>query len=161
MHRVPCLSSLVAIGLTLSALAGAVGAQTGAYPTISERQFTGGSVQLTVTGSAKIDQEIPINTKASFGDGGMTWLQFGNSGSEEPNALVTYGETGEIGITVGKGKFIATGGIIPGERSQCTGDVKVTADLVTGQYACSGITSQDPETGLGKVNITLRFSGQS
>ena len=84
MHRGPCLSSVVVLGLTLSALAAPVGAQTGAYPTISERQFTGGSINLTVTGSAKIDQEIPINTKASYGDGGMTWLQFGNSGSEEP-----------------------------------------------------------------------------
>ena len=29
------------------------------------------------------------------------WLQFGVSGSNEPNALVTHGETKEIGIIVG------------------------------------------------------------
>jgi hypothetical protein len=45
--------------------------------------FKSGGVKLTVTGSAKIDQEVPINPKASFGDGEMTWLRFGDSGSEE------------------------------------------------------------------------------
>jgi hypothetical protein len=52
------------------------GGQTG-RPAISERQFTGGSAKVTVTGSAKIDEDIAINTKASYGDGGMTWLHGG------------------------------------------------------------------------------------
>ncbi len=135
--------------------------QTGRPPTISERQFTDGSAKVTVTGSARIDQEIAINTTASFGDGGMTWLQFGASGSEEPNALITYGETGEIGISVGKGKLIATGGIIPGEDSQCSGKVQVTETSISGDYTCAGVVSHDPATKMGKVDIKVRFTAKS
>jgi hypothetical protein len=160
MRRIPFLSSVATIGLVLASVPPAVG-QTAAFPTISERQFTGGSAKVTVTGSAKIDQEIAINTKASYGDGEVTWLQFGESGSEAPNALITYGDTKEIGISVGKGKFIVTGGIIPGEKSQCSGTVKVTATAITGDYACTGVVSHDPATGMGKVDIKVRFSAES
>jgi hypothetical protein len=123
--------------------------------------FKSGSVTVTVTGSAKIDQEVPINTQASFGDGEMTWLQFGASGSAEPNVLITYGQGGETGVGVGRGKFIAIGEIMPGEKSQCSGDVKVTAVSVSGQYTCTGVVSHDPGAGMGKVNITVRFTADS
>jgi hypothetical protein len=59
--------------------------------------FTGGSAKVTATGSAKIDQEIAINIKASYGDGGMTWLQFGESGSEAPNVLSCHADRSRIG----------------------------------------------------------------
>jgi hypothetical protein len=161
MRRIQFLSSVVATGLFLAVAPSPAGAQAGVPPAISERQFTSGSVKVTVTGSATIDQEIAINTKASYADGGMTWLQFGVSGSEAPEALITYGETGETGITVGKGKFIATGGIIPGEKSQCSGKVQVTGTLVSGDYSCAGVTSHDPATGMGKVDIKVRFTAKS
>jgi hypothetical protein len=134
MRRIPFLSSVVATGFLLAVAPSPADGQTGRPPTISERQFTGGSAKVTVTGSAQIDQEIAINTTASYGDGGMTWLQFGASGSEAPNALITYGEDGEIGITVGRGKLIATGGIIPGENSQCSGKTQVTGTSISGDY---------------------------
>lgn len=161
MRRIPFLSSVVATGLFLAVVPSPAGAQAGVPPAISERQFTGGSVKVTVTGSTKIEQEITINTKASYADGGMTWLQFGESGAAAPNVLITYGETGETGITVGKGKFIATGGIIPGEKSQCLGKVQVTGTLVSGDYTCAGVTSHDPATGMGKVDIKVRFTAKS
>ena len=161
MRRIPFVPSVVATGLYLVVVPSPVGGQTGRPSTISERQFTGGSAIVTVTGSAKIDQEIAINTKASYGDGGMTWLQFGESGAEAPNALVTYGKDGEIGITVGKGKFIATGDIVPGEDSQCTGKVQVTQTSVSGDYTCTGVVSHDPATKMGKVDIKVRFTAKS
>jgi hypothetical protein len=161
MRPHPVLSSIVTVGLILAAAPASAGGQTGRPPAISERQFTGGSAKVTVTGSAKIDQDIAINTKASYGDGEMTWLQFGASGSEEPNALITYGETGEVGISVGKGKFIATGSIMPGEDSQCSGKVQVTGTMVSGEYGCAGVTSHDPATKLGKVDIKVRFTAKS
>lgn len=154
------LPTIITVGLLLAVVRFPADAQTGRPPAISERQFTGGSAKVTV-GSAKIDEDIAINTKASYGDGGMTWLQFGASGSEAPNALITYGETGETGITVGKGKLIATGGIMPGEDSQCSGKVKVTETLISGEYVCAGVTSHDPATGLGKVDIKVRFTAKS
>jgi hypothetical protein len=162
MCPIPFLSSVVATGLILAVAPSPARGQTDRPPAISERQFTGGSAKVTVTGFTKIDEDIAINTKASYGDGEMTWLQFGVSGSEEPNAVITYGETGEIGITVGKGKLIATGGIIPGEKSQCSGKVQVTGTLVSGEYTCAEVTSYDAATGkMGKVDIKVRFTAKS
>lgn len=160
MRRIPLLPGLLTTGLLLLAASAARG-QTGAPPTISQRQFTGGSAKVTVTGSATMDVEIPINDKASYGDGTVTWLQFGASGAPEPNLLITYGETGETGITVGRGKLTATGGIMPGEKSACSGQAKATATLVSGEYTCTGVTSYEPGKGMGKVDIKVTFSAKS
>jgi hypothetical protein len=160
MRRNPILWGVVATGLALALVATPAGGQTAGIPTISTRQFTGGSAKVTVTGSVQIEQEVAINTKASYGDGEMTWLQFGISGSEAPNAVITYSEQ-EIGITVGRGKFIATGGIMTGERSQCSGTVEVAATLVSGQYTCVGVASHDPPNKMGKVDIKIRFTAKS
>jgi hypothetical protein len=161
MDRVP--HSLVGLyaGLLLSGIAAPLAAQDERPPAISQRQFSGGSAKVTVTGSFTIDQEIPINTQASFGDGGSTWLQFGASGAAEPNILITYGETGETGVIVGKGKSSATGGVMPGEKSDCAGAVKVTPTLVSGEYTCRDITSYEPGKGMGKVDIKVAFSAKS
>ena len=110
MLRLPLLSGVVATCLTLS-LPSPAGGQTSGFPDISARQYTGGQLLVSVTGSATIEQEIPLNVPASISDGEVTWLQFGASGSPEPHALITYGQTKEIGISVGRGKWITTGGI--------------------------------------------------
>jgi hypothetical protein len=137
-----------------------VSAQT-TLPIISTRQFVAGSAKVTVTGSFSIEQDVPINTQASFGDGEKTWLQFGVSGSAEPNALITYGDN-EVGITVARGKLLATGGIIIGEKSECTGKVEVTAKLISARYTCRDVTSYDPATSkLGKVNFDVTFTAKS
>jgi hypothetical protein len=144
----------------LAALAGQLPGQ--GFPTISQRQFAGGTAKLIVTGSFSISEDVPINVQASFGDGEATWLQFGNSGSEQPNVLITYGESREIGISVGRGKLIATGGIMPGETPQCSGNVDVSAKLISGKYSCRGVSSYDPATGkMGKVDIDITFTAKS
>ncbi len=132
------------------------------FPKISTRQFVDGSAKVVVTGSFSINEDVRINTKASFGDGESTWLQFGASGSATPNVLITYGETREIGITIGRGKLVATGGIVPGEKSECSGKADVTAKLVSGKYTCHGVTSYDPATGKqSKVDIEITFTAKS
>jgi hypothetical protein len=151
-----------AVLLILAGRPAPAAAQTSGFPDISRRQYTGGSAKVTVTGSANIDAEIPLNTQASFSDGeSSTWLQFGASGSAEPNALITYGETREIGIIVGKGKLSATGGIMPGEQSDCAGKVQVTETLISGEYTCKGLTSYLPGQGMGKVDIKVSFTAKS
>jgi hypothetical protein len=147
--------------LGLTALPSAVGGQTSGFPIISQRQYTGGSAKVTVSGSAKIDADIPINTQASYSDGEMTWLQFGASGSEEPNALITYTDIKEIGITVGQGKLTVVGGITPGEKSQCSGKVKVTETEVSGEYTCAGVATHDPAAGMGKADVKVSFIAKS
>lgn len=156
MHRPPFLRTFFLLALVPSLPVVRAAAQTDGFPAISQRQFTGGSITVTVTGTTNLSAEIPLNTKASYGDGEVTWLQFGNSGSAEPNAGVTYGQTREIGITVARGKFLATGGIIPGEKSECSGSAKVTPALITGEYTCTGLTSNET-AGMGKVNVKVIF----
>jgi len=129
-------------------------------PKISGRSFVGGSARVTVTGSFQIDADVAINAKASFGDGAMTWIQFGVSGAAEPNALITYGDQG-IGIIVGLGKNTATAEP-SAEDAACSGGVDVTGSSISGQYTCRGVGSYNPATGkMGKVNITIRFTATS
>ena len=155
------LFASAAAAVTLAGLPARSAGQTSGFPTISQRQYTGGSAKVTVTGAARIDADIPLNTSASYSDGEVTWLQFGVSGSAEPESLITYGDTKEIGISVGKGKLTATGGIIPGEKSECAGTVRVTESLVAGEYTCHGVTSHDPAVGMGQVDITVSFTAKS
>jgi hypothetical protein len=161
MPRVRVVSGLIASCLILALSPSPAAGQTSSFPDISARGYAGGSAKVSVTGSTTIDQEIPLNAQASYSDGESTWLQFGVSGADEPNSLITYGETKEIGVSVGKGKWIATGGIIPGEKSECSGKVQVTKTEVTGDYTCKGVTSHDPAGGMGKVDITVRFTAKS
>lgn len=129
-------------------------------PKVSGRSFVGGSAKVTVTGSFQIDADVAINAKASYGDGEMTWIQFGVSGAAEPNALITYGDQG-IGIIVGLGKNTATAEP-SAEDAACSGEVNVTASSISGQYACTGVVSYNPTTGkMGKINITVRFTAKS
>jgi hypothetical protein len=161
MRRIPFLSSVVAAALVLAALASPAVGQTGGIPTISARQFVGGSAKVIVTGSVQIDQEVAINTQVSLADGEMTWLQFGASGSPAPNALITY-QPGEVGISVGRGKTLATAGNVAGEDPQCSGTVEVTETSVSGHYTCLGVVSHDAATSrMGKVDIEVRFTSKS
>jgi hypothetical protein len=156
------VSRVVAAALTALVAVPPALAQEPAYPTISSRQFTAGSIEVRVTGSQNIDEKIPINSQASIGDGEVTYLQYGASGSESPNSLITYTQTGEVGVSVGKGKFIVTAGVTPGEKPQCEGKTEVAPTLITGNYICRGITSYDAATGtMGKVDVVVAFTAQS
>jgi hypothetical protein len=88
--RITYVVGLSAQLLVPAILARPLEGQTSGVPTISSRQFASGSAQVQVSGSVQIDQEVAINPQASFGDGQMTWLQFGVSGSDAPHALITY-----------------------------------------------------------------------
>jgi hypothetical protein len=158
MRRIPLLLWSFA---ALVCLAPRAAGQTGKTPTVSARQFNGGSATVSVHGVVEIAAEVPLNTQASVADGEMTWLQFGASGSEAPNALITYSSY-EVGVSVGKGKFIVTAGNMEGEKGQCSGSSEVTGSTITGHYTCPGLTSYDAATGkMGKVDIEVRFSAKS
>ena len=162
MRYAPILSRVAALALIAFAAVPPAPAQEPAYPPISARQFTDGSIEVRVTGSQNIDADIPINSQASIGDGEVTWLQYGASGSESPNSLITYTQTGEVGVSVGKGKFIVTTGVTPGEKPQCEGKTEVAPTLITGTYTCRGIPSYDAGTGtMGKVDIVVTFRATS
>ena len=133
------------------------------FPKISQRTYVDGSAKLVVTGAFAINEDVAINKPASISDGESTWLQFGASGSAQPNVLITYSETHEIGIIIGKGKLTATTGITPGaEHSECTGKAEVTPKLVSAKYTCRGVTSYNPATGkMSMVDIEVTFTAKS
>jgi hypothetical protein len=162
MRCAPVLSRVAVLALIALASVPPAPAQEAAYPPISAHLFTNGSIDVRVTGSQNIDEEIPINSQASIGDGEITWLQYGASGSESPNSLITYTQTGEVGVSVGKGKFIVTAGVTPGEKPQCEGKTEVAPTLITGKYTCRGVTSYDAATGtMGKVDVVVAFTAKS
>jgi hypothetical protein len=161
MRRIPLLAGIVGFGFVSCLLVSPAAAQTDGFLAINPRTYTGGSAKVTVTGSTQIMKEIPINTVASISDGESTWLQFGASGSPEANALVTYGETKEIGIIVGQGKFGVTGVITPGEKSECSGTATVTPTLISADYVCTGLVSKQASGGMGKVDVKVALTAKS
>jgi hypothetical protein len=132
------------------------------YPPISARTLTSGSIQITVTGAFTMNAMVALNAQGGFGDGEMTWLPFGASGGTAPNALITFTDMGEVGITVAQGTLQAVGGIGGNEKPWCSGKVDVKPKLITGEYTCLGISSHDQATDrMGKVNVTVKFTAGS
>jgi hypothetical protein len=132
------------------------GARASADARALRQNQTAGSAKVTVTGSFQFNEDIPINTQASYSDGEMTWLQYGASGSEAPNALVTVSRD-EVGINVGRGKQTATIG-----AENCSGDMEVTGNSITGHFKCPNVTSYDPVSGqMGTVNIEVNLAATS
>ncbi len=132
------------------------------YPPISARQFVSGNIQIKVTGAFAMNETVALNTMASIGDGDMTWLQYGVSGSAQPEALITFTDTNEIGIFVARNKMQATSGVGGNEKPWCTGKVDVTGKRITGQFTCASVTSYDQGTkNMGKVTIEVRFTAES
>jgi hypothetical protein len=124
----------------------------GKIPVISQRTFAAGTAHVVVTGSFSFTADIALNIPASISDGEETWLQYGASGSDAPNALFKVSPT-EIGIIVGQGKPSATAG------DTCQGKLDVTAAQVSGHYVCKGVTSYDPRSGnMGSVNIDITLT---
>lgn len=122
-------------------------------PVISQRNYAGGQIIVKVSGAFEFDATIPLNQPASISDGQMTWLQYGASGAETPNALITV-STEEIGLTVSRGKQIATAG-----AADCSGGMKVESVVVSGKYKCADVTAHDPSTGaMGKVGFDIEFT---
>jgi hypothetical protein len=132
------------------------------YPPISARQFVSGNIEIKVTGAFAMNETVALNTMASTGIGDMTWLQYGESGSAQPEALITFTDTNEIGILVAHGKLQATSGVGGNEKPWCTGKVDVTAKRITGEFTCASVTSYDQGTKkMGKVTVEVRFTAES
>lgn len=130
-----------------------------ATPVISPRTYTSGSAKVTVTGSFQVNAEIPINLQASLSDGEATWLQYGASGAETPNSLMTISPS-EVGLSVTLGKKTALA-----SADACKGNLSVTDKLISGKYQCKDATSHDPAVtnnfGMGKVTIDVSFTAGS
>jgi hypothetical protein len=131
----------------------AVADAAGKIPVISKRNYAARNAHVIVTGSFRFAADIALNVQASYSDGESTWLQYGASGSDAPNALLTASPT-EIGTVVGQGKPTATGG-----SDTCQGKLDVTAASLSGHYDCKGVTSYDRRSGqMVTVNIDISLT---
>jgi len=153
MRAILFLRDATAVGLIAMTLTASAAAP---LPVISGRSYVSGSATVKVTGAFSFNAVIPINKQASFGDGRMTWIQYGDSGSKQPNLLVTV-SLYELGFGIGLGKNVTTAG---GE--DCTGSMDVKPTMITGKYKCPGITSYNPDTGqMGKVDFEIDMTAGS
>ena len=127
-----------------------------AVPVISARTYATGHARLKVSGHFDIDASPGLDTKASISDGGYTWIQYGTSGSEAPNATVTIGN-GDMGISVAVGRYVATG-----TSTECTMTTEVTAAKVGGHFQCPKVTGYNQADGsMGDVTIEIDFEASS
>jgi hypothetical protein len=125
-------------------------------PVISDRTYTVGHMQLRVSGFFDINASPALNTQASITSDGYTWIQYGASGEELPNATVTVGE-GDMGISVAVGRYVATGTTI-----ECEITMEVTATRVSGHYSCPKVTGYNQADGsMGDVEIEVDFEATS
>ena len=125
-------------------------------PVISARTDTTGHARLKVSGHFDIDASPELDTKASISDGGYTWIQYGSSGSEIPNATVTIGN-GDMGVSVAVGRYVATG-----TSTECSMTTSVTAAKVSGHFQCPKVTGYNPADGsMGDVTIEIDFEASS
>ena len=125
-------------------------------PVISARTYATGHARLKVSGHFDIDASPGLDTKASISDGGYTWIQYGTSGSETPNATVTIGN-GDMGISVAVGRHVATG-----TSTECTMTTEVTAAKVGGHFQCPKVTGYNQADGSrGDVTIEIDFEAGS
>ncbi len=129
---------------------------SGDTPVISARTYTSGTISIAASGFFTINASPELNKPASLSDGGYTWIQFGDSGAQTPNATITIGE-GEVGATIGQGPYTATGG-----SAECSPKIDVTAAAVVGHFSCTGITGYNNSDGsMGKVNFEIDFTASS
>jgi len=125
-------------------------------PVISARTYTTGHIQLSVSGHFDIEASPELDTQASISDGGYSWIQYGTSGSEAPNATVTIGN-GDMGISVAVGRYIATG-----TSTECSMTTNVTATKVTGHFTCPKVTGYNQaDRSMGDVAIEIDFEATS
>jgi hypothetical protein len=125
-------------------------------PVISDRTYTAGHMQLRVSGFFDINASPALDPRASITSDGHTWIQYGASGEEPPNATVTVGE-GDMGIGVSVGRYVATGTTI-----ECEIVIEVTPTKVSGHYSCPKVTGYNPADGsMGDVKIELDFEATS
>lgn len=125
-------------------------------PVVSARTYTGGHIQLKVTGQFDIDASPELDTKASISDGEYTWIQYGTSGSQAPNATVTIGN-GDMGVSVVVGRYIATA-----TSTECSMTTNVTAAKVSGHFKCPKVTGYNQADGaMGDVAIEIEFDASS
>ena len=121
-------------------------------PVVSARTYVSGQMRIDVSGHFDIDGVIELDRVASISDGDYTWLQYGTSGGEAPNATVTIGG-GDISVSVAVGRYVATA-----TSTQCEMETDVTPTTVAGHFTCPEVTGYNQEDrSMDNVAIEVEF----
>ncbi|HEX5766515.1 MAG TPA: hypothetical protein VFY27_13195 [Woeseiaceae bacterium] len=121
-------------------------------PVVSARTYVSGQMEIDVSGHFEIDGVMELDRVASISDGDYTWLQYGTSGGEAPNATVTIGG-GDISVSVAVGRYVATA-----TSTECEMETDVTPTSVTGHFNCPEVAgyNQDDRS-MENVAIEVEF----
>jgi hypothetical protein len=125
-------------------------------PVISDRTYKVGHMNLKVSGFFDINASPALDAPPSITSDGNTWIQYGKSGEAPPNATFTVGN-GDMGISVGVGRFVATGTTI-----ECEITTEVTPTRVSGHFSCPKVSGYNMDTRvMGDVKIEADFEATS
>lgn len=125
-------------------------------PVISARTYTGGSVQLKVSGFFEVDGSQDLYKPASITADNHTWLQYGNSDLPGLDITVTSNES-ESGVSIGNAPYQ-----VVGTNDDCKITFDVTPTLVSGHFSCPDVTGYNQKSHqMGKVSVELTFNARS
>jgi hypothetical protein len=125
-------------------------------PVISDRTYKVGHMNLKVSGFFDINASPALDVLPSITSDGNTWIQYGKSGEAPPNATFTVGN-GDMGISIGVGRFVATGTTI-----ECEITTEVTPTRVAGHFSCPKVTGYNQESrAMGDLKIEADFEATS
>jgi hypothetical protein len=121
-------------------------------PVVSARTYVSGQMKIDVSGHFDIDDVIQLDPVASISDGDYTWIQYGTSGGEAPNATVTIGG-GDISVSVAVGRYVATAA-----STDCEMETDVTPTSVTGHFTCPEVSGYNQaDRSMDNVAIEVEF----
>lgn len=130
------------------------GAGANGVPPISERYFSGGSIQANVTGDFALATNLLVDRITSYvGNDGLAWVAFGDeAGQGPPEVLITFNEPEDTVMVAQGGRFAK------GVDDQCQFDVQVTASVVSGHISCPDATvytGDGQEVGSSSIDVTF------
>lgn len=129
---------------------GVGGGQLSDVPIISDRLFSTGSVQSTVSGDLTFDVDLSLDTDKSYVADDLAWIAYEDGGLV--TVLVSLHEP-ENSVAISDGQHTALG-----VDTQCVFNVTVTPALVSGHVSCPKAQALDGAKQVGTTSIELDFS---
>jgi hypothetical protein len=128
----------------------------GYVPPISERFFDSGTSHVAVTGALTQSGDLAIDTITSYvSPQGRALIVFGPPDPEALIVVFTVNEP-EDALTVTQGVLRATG-----IEADCTFNVQVTDELISGHISCPAVDAFDGDVKVGTASIELDITAES
>lgn len=135
---------------------GGGGPLSGPPAQISNRWFTSGSAQASVSGAFSFSGSIAIDTEASYVQDDLAWISFIDPTDPAAGEVLVVFNEPENSVTVAQGLTHAIG-----QDAACQFDVQVTESSVGGSITCPSVDVLDGAEKTGTASISLQFSTTS